>query len=128
MRETGADIGFAHDGDADGFVIVTDSGVALSGEWTYAFVADFILSKTKGDIVATVSTSRMLDDIAARRGVTLHRTKVGVGWVVEKMHEVNAVSEVKVRVVLSTHLSTILQMVLPLLQQLFSILLNPKAQ
>ena len=55
-----------------------------------AFIADFILSKTKGDVVATVSTSRMLDDIAANHGVALHRTKVGVGWVVEKMHEVGA--------------------------------------
>lgn len=91
VRETGANIGLAHDGDADRVVIVTDCGVALSGEWTFALVADFILSKTKGDIVATVSTSRMIDDIAEKHGVTLHRTKVGVGWVVEKMHEVNAV-------------------------------------
>ena len=88
---SGADIGFAHDGDADRLVVVTERGVPLSGEWTLAFIVDFILSKTKGDIVATVSTSRMLDDIAADHGVTLHRTKVGVGWVVEKMHEVGAV-------------------------------------
>lgn len=88
---TGADIGFAHDGDADRVVIVTNSGVALNGEWTFAFVTDFIISKTKGDIVATVSTSRMIDDIAIKHNVKLHRTKVGVGYVVEKMHEVNAV-------------------------------------
>ena len=91
VRASGADIGFAHDGDADRVVVVTERGVPLSGEWTLAFVVDFILSKTKGDIVATVSTSRMLDDIAANHGVKLHRTKVGVGWVVEKMHAVNAV-------------------------------------
>ena len=87
---SGADIGFAHDGDADRLVVVTERGVPLSGEWTLAFIADFMLRKTKGDVVATVSTSRMLDDIAANHGVALHRTKVGVGWVVEKMHEVNA--------------------------------------
>lgn len=86
-----ADIGFAHDGDADRLVVVTEGGIPLSGEWTLALVADFILNKRKGDIVATVSTSRLLDDIAANYGVALHRTKVGVGWVVEKMHEVNAV-------------------------------------
>ena len=91
VRSSDADIGFAHDGDADRLVVVTERGVALSGEWTLAFVVDFILSKMKGDIVATVSTSRMLDDIAANYGVTLHRTKVGVGWVVEKMREVGAV-------------------------------------
>ena len=91
VRFSKADIGFAHDGDADRLVVVTERGVPLSGEWTLAFVADFILTQTKGDIVATVSTSRMLDDIAAKHGVVLHRTKVGVGWVVEKMHAVNAV-------------------------------------
>ena len=91
VRAAQADIGFAHDGDADRLVVVTEQGVPLTGEWTFAFIADFILSKTKGDIVATVSTSRMLDDIAEKHGVTLHRTKVGVGWVVEKMREVNAV-------------------------------------
>jgi phosphomannomutase len=91
VRAAKADIGFAHDGDADRLVVVTERGVPLSGEWTLAFVVDFILSKTKGDMVATVSTSRMLDDIAAKHGVALHRTKVGVGWVVEKMHEVSAV-------------------------------------
>ena len=87
---SGADIGFAHDGDADRLVVVTERGVPLSGEWTLAFIADFMLRKTKGDVVATVSTSRMLDDITADHGVVLHRTKVGVGWVVEKMHAVNA--------------------------------------
>ena len=91
VRASKADIGFAHDGDADRLVLVTDKGIPLNGEWTLAFVVDFILGKTKSDVVATVSTSRMLDDIAAKHGVTLHRTKVGVGWVVEKMHETNAV-------------------------------------
>lgn len=91
VRVAKADIGFAHDGDADRLVVVTERGVPLSGEWTLAFIVDFILNKTKGDIVATVSTSRMLDDIAAKHGVALHRTKVGVGWVVEKMHTTNAV-------------------------------------
>ncbi len=91
VRASKADIGFAHDGDADRLVVVTERGVPLSGEWTLAFVVDFILTQTKGDIVATVSTSRMLDDIAVKHGIALHRTKVGVGWVVEKMHEVNAV-------------------------------------
>ncbi len=91
VRASQADIGFAHDGDADRLVIVTERGVALSGEWTLAFAVDFILGKTKGDVVVTVSTSRMLNDITARHGVALHRTKVGVGWVVEKMHETKAV-------------------------------------
>lgn len=91
VRSAGADIGFAHDGDADRLVIVSERGVPLSSEYTFAFAADFLLNKRKGDVVATVSTSRILDDIADRHGVKLHRTPVGVGFVVEKMRQVDAI-------------------------------------
>ena len=86
-----ADLGFAHDGDADRLVLVSEEGTALSSEYTFALAAEFMLNKRKGDIVATVSTSRMLDDVADRHGVKLHRTPVGVGYVVEKMRETAAV-------------------------------------
>jgi len=86
-----ADIGFAHDSDADRVVIVSDQGIPLSSEYTFALAAEFVLRKRKGDIVATVSTSRMLDDIADRHGVKLHRAPVGVGFVVDKMRETGAV-------------------------------------
>lgn len=86
-----ADLGFAHDGDADRLVLVTEQGTPLSSEYTFALAADFLLTQQKGDIVATVSTSRMLDDVADRHGVTLHRTPVGVGFVVEKMRETGAI-------------------------------------
>ena len=86
-----ADLGFAHDGDADRLVLVSEQGTPLSSEYTFALAAEFMLNKRKADIVATVSTSRMLDDVADRHGVKLHRTPVGVGYVVEKMHETAAV-------------------------------------
>ena len=86
-----ADLGFAHDGDADRLVLVSEQGTPLSSEYTFTLAAEFMLNKRKGDIVATVSTSRMLDDVADRHGVKLHRTPVGVGYVVEKMHETAAV-------------------------------------
>ena len=91
VKSAEADIGFAHDVDADRLVIVTDEGLPLSGEFTFAFAAEFMLKISKGDIVATVSTSRMLDDIANRHGVKIHRTAVGVGFVAEKMHETKAI-------------------------------------
>ena len=86
-----ADLGFAHDGDADRLVLVSEEGKPLSSEYTFVLAADFLLNKQKGDIVATVSTSRMLDDVANRHGAKLHRTPVGVGYVVEKMRETGAV-------------------------------------
>ena len=91
VKSEGADLGLAHDGDADRLVLVTEEGTPLSSEYTFALAADFLLNKRKGDIVATVSTSRMLDDVARRHGVKLHRTPVGVGYVVEKMRETGAV-------------------------------------
>ena len=91
VKSEGADLGFAHDGDADRLVLVSEEGTPLSSEYTFALAAEFLLNKRKGDIVATVSTSRMLDDVADRHGVKLHRTPVGVGFVVEKMREISAV-------------------------------------
>ena len=91
VKSEGADLGFAHDGDADRLVLVSEEGVPLSSEYTFTLAAEFLLNKRKGDIVATVSTSRMLDDVADRHGVKLHRTPVGVGFVVEKMRETGSV-------------------------------------
>ena len=91
VKSAGADLGLAHDGDADRLVLVSEEGTPLSSEYTFALAAEFLLNKRKGDIVATVSTSRMLDDVADRHGVKLHRTPVGVGFVVEKMRETGAV-------------------------------------
>lgn len=91
VKLEGADLGLAHDGDADRLVLVSEEGVPLSSEYTFALAAEFLLKKRAGDIVATVSTSRMLDDVADRHGVKLHRTPVGVGFVVEKMREIDAV-------------------------------------
>ena len=91
VKSESADLGFAHDGDADRLVLVSEQGTPLSSEYTFALAAEFLLNKRKGDIVATVSTSRMLDDVADRHGVELHRTPVGVGFVVEKMRETDAI-------------------------------------
>ncbi len=91
VKSEDADLGLAHDGDADRLVLVSEEGTPLSSEYTFALAAEFLLNKRKGDIVATVSTSRMLDDVANRHSVKLHRTPVGVGFVVEKMRETGAV-------------------------------------
>ena len=89
-KSEGAHLGLAHDGDADRLVLVSDQGVPLSSEYTYALIADFFVGQRKGDLVATVSTSLMLNDIADKYSVELHRTPVGVGHVIEKMEQVGA--------------------------------------
>ena len=90
VKSEGAHLGLAHDGDADRLVLVSDQGVPLSSEYTYALIADFLVGQRTGGLVATVSTSRMLDDIADKHSVKLHRTPVGVGHVIEKMGKIGA--------------------------------------
>jgi len=91
VRENGADLGIGHDLDADRCVLVADGGVPLSEEMTFPLAADFILSKRKGPVATTVVTSMLIEHVAAKYGVEVKRTKVGVGNVVDLMQEMEAV-------------------------------------
>ena len=91
VQSVGADLGLAHDGDADRLVIVDELGHAISSEYTFALVADFLLGKTDQPafIVATISTSRLIEDVAHRHKAELCRVPVGVSFVVEKMKQLS---------------------------------------
>ncbi len=69
--------GFATDPDADRCAIVSDQGKALGEEYTLALATMLVLEHKKGPVAVNLSTSRMVDDIAARYGVPVLRTKVG---------------------------------------------------
>ena len=90
VRETGADAGFALDVDADRLVIVNERGEALVEDFTVALVARYVLRRDPGPLVVNLSTSRMLDDIAAEFRCPIHRTRVGESHVVERMQECDA--------------------------------------
>ncbi len=77
VRQHGADIGFAQDPDADRLVIVDETGKFIGEEYTLALASAFVLKQRKGPLATNLSTSRMMDDIAASAGVKLHRTPVG---------------------------------------------------
>ncbi len=83
-----ADIGFATDPDVDRLSIVSDKGQCIGEELSVVLSELFILSKKQGDIVVNLSTSMLTDDIAARYGVAVHRTKVGEINVGKKMQEI----------------------------------------
>ncbi|MDA1192603.1 MAG: phosphoglucosamine mutase, partial [Candidatus Poribacteria bacterium] len=89
LREN-ADLGFAHDADADRLVFVNERGEFVPEEYTFAFVADVLLKRDKRPLITTVVTGALLDDVAAKHGVKVVRTPVGVGYVVEKMRELGA--------------------------------------
>lgn len=90
VKESHADVGFAHDSDADRLVLVNELGEVVPEEYTFALVADVLLRRTRRPLVTTVVTGGLLDDVARRHGVEIVRTSVGVGNVIAKMREVNA--------------------------------------
>ena len=86
VPDAGADVGFAQDPDADRLAIVDEQGTYIGEEYTLALCAMHKLKE--GDVaVANLSTSRMLDDIAAAAGATVVRTPVGEANVAAGMRE-----------------------------------------
>jgi len=81
----GADLGFAQDADADRLALVSDKGVAISEEFTLAFACDGVPADDEGALVTNLSTSRMIEEVAARQGREVYRTAVGEINVVEGM-------------------------------------------
>jgi phosphomannomutase len=89
--ESGADIGFAQDADADRVAIISEKGEVLGEEYSLALCTKFVLQKEKGGTVVTnLSTSRAIDDIAKEYGATVIRTPVGEVNVAEKMKKISA--------------------------------------
>ena len=91
VKENRADIGFAQDPDADRLAIVDENGRYIGEEYTLALAAKYILSKTSGKAAANLSTSRMIDDVAARYNSTVIRTAVGEAHVAHAMIDNNCV-------------------------------------
>lgn len=79
VRERFADIGFAQDPDADRLAIVDNQGRYIGEEYTLALSAKFAMKQRPGPTAANLSTSRMIDDLAARVGpnCVVYRTAVG---------------------------------------------------
>lgn len=92
VRASKVDIGFAQDADADRLAIVDERGEPLGEDCTVTLVVRHVLRRDAepGPVVVNVSTSRMVDDVAAEFGCPVYRTRVGEVNVVEKMLEVGA--------------------------------------
>ena len=86
-----ADIGIAVDPDVDRLVLVCEDGSMFGEEYTLVAVADYVLSKKKGNTVSNLSSSKALKDITEKHDGTYYPAAVGEVNVVEKMKEVNAV-------------------------------------
>ncbi len=91
VKMTGADLGAAHDGDADRVVFVDENGEFINDEVLLAMMAKYIIEHEKGPIVTPVSSSQRMADVAKDAGVELYWTAVGSINVARKMMEINAV-------------------------------------
>jgi phosphomannomutase len=92
IRETGADVGLAFDGDADRCFLVDDEGVPVSGSTTTALVASAMLEKHPGaTILHNLICSKAVPEIIRERGGVPVRTRVGHSYIKAVMADTDAV-------------------------------------
>ena len=89
--EVGADLGVVVDPDVDRLALVNEDGTMFGEEYTLVAVADYVLSRTKGNTVSNLSSSRALCDVTIAYGTTYSASAVGEVNVVTKMKETGAV-------------------------------------
>jgi phosphomannomutase len=91
VARTGADVGFAVDPDVDRLAIVDERGRAIGEDYTLALAARVVLKRRRGTVVTNLSTSRIVDDVAAESGGRVIRAPVGEVNVAVRMREERAV-------------------------------------
>jgi phosphomannomutase len=91
VKESGADIGMAVDPDVDRLAIVSDEGRAIGEDYTLALATRVVLRRQRGPVVANLSTSRIVDDMAAEYGSEVIRAPVGEVNVAVRMRDEHAV-------------------------------------
>jgi phosphomannomutase len=91
VAQHGADIGFALDPDSDRLALIDEQGRYIGEELTLALAVRYRLSQERGPVVVNMSTSRLVEDIAATHGCECHRSAVGEANVVDRMLAVKAI-------------------------------------
>lgn len=84
MRCLKADIGVGVNVDGDRVGFVTADAVALSEEYSLPLAALRRLARRPGPVVTNLSSSRMVESVAARYGQPVIRTSVGEGYVIDR--------------------------------------------
>jgi len=85
MREVGAQIGIATDGDADRFGIVDADGTFLQPNYVIALLFDYLVESRgwKNGVAKSVATTNLINALAEKHGVELHETPVGFKYIGE---------------------------------------------
>jgi alpha-D-glucose phosphate-specific phosphoglucomutase len=85
MRETGAHIGIATDGDADRFGIVDEDGTFLQPNYIIALLFDYLVENRgwKNGVGKSVATTNFINALARCHHIELHETPVGFKYIGE---------------------------------------------
>jgi phosphoglucomutase len=85
MRESGAQIGIATDGDADRFGIVDADGTFVQPNYVIALLFDYLVESRgwKNGVAKSVATTNLINALAEKHGVELHETPVGFKYIGE---------------------------------------------
>lgn len=87
----GCDLGISVDPDVDRLAFVGEDGSWFGEEYTLVAVADYVLSKTPGNTVSNMSSTRALRQVTESRGGRYVASAVGEVNVVKAMKETDAV-------------------------------------
>jgi phosphomannomutase len=89
--EEQADFGIVVDPDVDRLAFISNDGEMFGEEYTLVACADYVLSKTPGNTVSNMSSSRALRDITKKYNGSYQASAVGEVNVVALMKETNAI-------------------------------------
>jgi phosphomannomutase len=92
MARGDLDVGIANDGDADRVGVIDDKGRYVNQLQVMALFAMYLLEKRglRGDIVRSLTETRMVDTLGERFGVTVHEMPVGFKYIGTKMQQTKA--------------------------------------
>lgn len=91
VKEHKADVGFAQDMDADRLAVVSDRGEPIGEDYTLVLAILHVLGREKGPVVANLSTTSAVADIAKRFDCPVFLTKIGEVNVTDGMQQHGAV-------------------------------------
>lgn len=91
VKDSGAVVGLAIDPDVDRLSLVDESGRAMGEDLTLALAAAAVLRRTVGPVVTNLSTSRVVEDVAAAFNAPMVRAPVGEVNVARRMQKEGAV-------------------------------------
>lgn len=85
VRDSDADLGFAHDGDGDRIAAVDGTGRLVPDDKLLALVASHYMERFGGGVVTTVDASKIVDELVSGAGGEVVRTRVGDVAVAQEM-------------------------------------------